>query len=295
MFTYFTFHKKHLTSFALFCSLAFLLVACGTAAQSTSSILTVVVAMKPGDYHQTLKVGDQNRSYAIHLPPAISDTHPLPLVVVLHDTGGNADSIAQVTHISAKADQEGFIAVYPNALARISRTKQLTWNCCGPAEKKSTAIDDVGFIHLLVEHLQRVYRIDFKRIYATGLAVGGAMAYRLACDLSSTFAAIAPVAADFSYPQCQPTQAVSVVHIHGTADHKVQQAVSYAVSFWVQQDQCTPVAHRERNGNVIKATYANGQDGTEVVVYTLLGGIHAWSSPTTNLIWDFFVTNPKTL
>ena len=295
MLLYFTCRKKHITSCFLFCSIAFLLLACGASVESASLTPPIVITMKAGDYQQTLKVGDQNRTYMVHLPLAISTTHPLPLVVVLHDKGGNADSIARATQMSAKADEEGFIVVYPDGIAHVSPTnKQLTWNCCGPAEKKSTGIDDVGFMHLLIEHLQHAYKIDARRIYATGMADGGNMAYRLACELPSTFAAIAPVAAEFGYAQCAPTQAVSVASIRGTADAKVQQPISYAISFWVQQDQCATVARWERNGNILKATYANGQDSTEVVLYSIINGVHAWSSPTTTLIWDFFVTHAKT-
>ncbi len=293
MFVHSTLHKKHITSCILLCSVAFLLLACGTTVESAFSTPTVVSAMKPGDYQQTLNVGDQSRSYTIHLPPAISSTQPLPLVVVLHDTGGNAAGIAHTTNVNAEADQEGFVVVYPNAIAQVSNTKQRTWNCCGPAEKKSAGVDDVGFIHLLVEHLQNTYTIDARRIYATGMADGGAMAYRLACDLSTTFAAIAPVAANFAYTQCQPAQAVSVAHIHGAADSTVQQSAYNAVSFWVQQNQCTTVARRESNGNIIKVTYTDGQSGTEVILYTIIGGTHTWSSPTTTLIWNFFAQHPK--
>ena len=293
MFVHSILHKKYVTSVILLCSMTFLLLACGTTAQSTASISSIVATMKPGDYQQTLKVGDQSRSYVIHLPPAISGTQPLPLVVILHDAGGNAASIARTTRMNTMADQEGFLAVYPNGIAHVSHTKQLTWNCCGPVEKKSTGIDDVGFIHLLIEHLQNTYTIDAKRIYATGMADGGAMAYRLACDLSTTFAAIAPVAANFVYTQCQPTQAVSVAQFDGTADQTVQQLAYNAVTFWVQQNQCTPVARRESSRNMIKAIYTNGQSGTEVVQYTIIGGTHVWSSSATTLIWDFFVRHPK--
>ncbi len=295
MIVYFTFYKKHAISCVLLCNIAFLLIACGTSVESAPLTPSNVAAMKAGDYHQTLKVDDQSRTYSIHLPSVISTTQSLPLVVVLHDKGGDAASIAHETQMNAKADQEGFIAVYPNGIAPVSSSKkQLTWNCCGPAEKKSTGIDDVGFIHILIDHLENIYRIDLSRVYATGMGDGGNMAYRLACELPGTFAAIAPVAANFGYAQCQPTQAVSVASFRGTADTTVQQPISYAISFWIQQDQCSAVARRERNGNILKTTYASGQNGTEVVLYSIVEGTHTWSSPTTALVWDFFATHTKT-
>ncbi len=295
MTVYFTSYKKQAISCALLCNVAFLLIACGTSVESASLTPSNVAPMKAGDYHQTLKVGEQNRTYSIHLPSVISTIQSLPLVVVLHDKGGDAASIARETQMSVKAEQEGFIVVYPNGIAPVSSSKQqLTWNCCGPAEKKSNGIDDVGFIHILIDHLENIYKIDLNRIFATGMADGGNMAYRLACELPGTFAAIAPVAANFGYAQCQPTQPVSVASFRGTADTTVQQPISYAISFWIQQDQCTAVARRERNGNILKTIYSSGQNGTEVVLYSIINGIHIWSNPTTALVWDFFVTHAKT-
>ena len=54
--------------------------------------------------------------------------------------------------------------------------------------------DDVGFVRLLLDSLRRELPLDSRRIFATGISNGAGMAFRLACDLPGTFAAIAPVA-----------------------------------------------------------------------------------------------------
>ena len=65
------------------------------------------------------------RSYWLHVPPDYSGSTPVPLVIILHGaTVFNVKNpfwfftnsiMESYSGMSAKADQEGFIAVYPNA------------------------------------------------------------------------------------------------------------------------------------------------------------------------------------
>ena len=151
------------------------------------------------------------------------------------------------------------------------------------------------------------------------------MSYRLACELSAIVAAIAPVAGSMGTPEVMPVSPVSIIIFHGTADEhvlydggtplksidtheRIDNPVSYAVDFWVDFNGCSPEATRETSGNIIKETYSGGKNGAEVLLYTVVGGKHAWPGgraawvggdrPTreisaTDLMWDFFNTHPK--
>ena len=84
-------------------------------------------------------------------------------------------------------------------------------------------------------------------------------------------------------------------------------SVNESVSFWVEHNQCdsTPKIEISESGNIIKKTYANGSGGSEVVVYTVVDGVHGWfGAPdlpykypceisATDLIWEFFESHPK--
>src|SRR5690606_14996971 len=108
-------------------------------------------------------------------------------VVVLQGDGLSALQMAQRTGFTALAEKDGFIVAYPVGTGHIP-----SWNggkCCGYAERK--AVDDVGFIRNMVSAITKDYAVDKTRIYAVGLSAGGAMAHRLACEMSSTFAAVA--------------------------------------------------------------------------------------------------------
>jgi polyhydroxybutyrate depolymerase len=210
-----------------------------------------------GNPENFIEVGERQRTYIVHLPAGYDGKAALPLVVVFHGGGGNAANAARMSGMSAKADKEKFIAVYPNGTGPWP-DRFLTWNtwsCCGSVLDNN--VDDVEFVRALIGKLEREYLVDPKRIYATGLSNGGMMTYRAGCELSDLFAAIAPVAGALDTTGCRPAFSVSVIIFHGTADkhilyeggepvkafdrnhHRVDKPVSYAVNFWVQRDGCS--------------------------------------------------------
>lgn len=277
-----------------------------------------------GDTYDSILVENRKRRYLLHVPLGYDGNGALPLVIVLHGGGGNAIGAANMTGFNGEADREGFIVVYPEGSGRF-RDRLLTWNsgnCCGYALDNN--VNDVGFIDSLITRLESEIKIDTSRVFVTGISNGGMMAYRLACELSAKIAGIAPVAGALNV-DCNPSDHVSVIAFHGTADrhvlygggepllkldphNRVDRSVSYAISFWVKQDQCSTIANQTQLGNVIRETYANCSDGTDVMLYTIIGGGHAWpggqkgsvigDEPTqeisaTHLIWEFFKQHPK--
>jgi polyhydroxybutyrate depolymerase len=293
--------------------------------QADGQSATQSVPAAPGEVEGSLQVGGQERTYLLHLPPAYPDQAALPLVLVLHGGGGNASNAATMSGMSAKADQAGFIVAYPNGSGR-QADRLLTWNagtCCGAALDQN--IDDVGFIRALIQDLEGRYKVDPKRIYVTGMSNGAMMTYRLACELADTIAAAAPVAGALNTPECRPAGPLPLIIFHGTADQHVlyeggaprqtidnhqrtDASVADAVTFWVGQDGCAAGPDSEAHGNIIKESYTACQAGSEVVLYSIQGGGHAWpggqrgsrlgDEPTqeisaTDLMWEFFARHPR--
>ena len=257
--------------------------------------------LRMSDQQSSLQVDGRERTYLMHLPPVYDGKHPLPLIIVLHGGGGNAQGAVRMTGFNRKADKEGFVVVYPNGSGRL-KARLLTWNsgnCCGYALDNN--IDDVGFIRTLVDELVRTRGIDPKRVYATGISNGGMMAYRLACEVSDKIAAIAPVAGALNLENCRPAGPVSVIIFHGTADEhvrydggepirradthmRVDKPVSYAVSFWVKRNGCSETPQRGEKGSIRTQIYGGGKDGAEVALYTINGGNHAWPGGEASLL-----------
>ncbi len=302
--------------------LLFLVSAC-TRLASLASIQTPVAELKPGNYKQTIVFDGRARAWNLHLPTAITARKPLPLVVVLHGGGGNSENAERMSGMSAKADREGFIVVYPDGTGRLGEVV-LTWNvgnCCGYALDNN--VDDVGFIRALVEQLVSDYPVDRARVFVTGISNGGMMAYRLACELADRIAGIAPVAGALN-GECKPSAPVSVVIFHGTADwhvlyeggapktrtdphDRVDQSVAYAVSFWVNHNACAPDPQKKQAGDVVAEIYSPCRNDSSVALYTIVGGGHAWpggrgtvigdepsrSISATDVMWDFFAAHPR--
>jgi polyhydroxybutyrate depolymerase len=203
------------------------------------------------------------------------------------------------------ADREGFIAVYPNGSSGLGG-RLLTWNagiCCGPAA--AIRVDDVGFVKALLEDLGRRVALDAERIYATGLSNGSMMAYRLAAEAASRFAAVAGVAGAMTLERFAPALPVPVMHMHSVDDRRalydgglgpafpftntrvLHESVDAMLKKWIAHNGCPEQAQvgetlRGRTGaadaahTATRHDYAPCRGGTEVVLWKLTGAGHVW-------------------
>jgi polyhydroxybutyrate depolymerase len=284
----------------------------------------------PGDHTRTLSVDGRSRSYVVHVPPSYDGSEPAPVVLAFHGGLDSAVKMIRFSCLSDKADEVGFLAVYPNGTGR--RGRFLTWNagnCCGPAMRNN--VDDVAFARALIDDLGRLASIDPKRIYATGMSNGGMLAYRLASELSDRIAAIASVAGPMGTETCSPARPVPVMHFHGTRDrsapfeggvgivtHTHFYSVDHSVMAWVRANGCPeePVVDQlpdevADGTSVIRKTYGPGSGGSEVILVVIRGGGHTWPGrqppsrwlsrllgPSTrdisanDMMWEFFKRHP---
>ena len=213
--------------------------------------------------------GGLARSYTLYVPPSYDPAQPTPLVIGLHGRTDTGAGFAYLLDLNPVADEHGFIAVYPDGIAR-------EWNYPrGGQYFQDTEIDDTAFLRALVEDLARDLNIDQQRLYITGFSNGGFMTQRLACEGADQFAAFASVGATL-YPEfetlCEDTRPVPVLLMHGTYDASVPwvgsvyDGIEIAFSmpdtalFWAMHNQCEPA----------KTTYEllpQGGDSPETTVY----------------------------
>lgn len=274
-----------------------------------------------GDQELAVTVDGGSRSFVVHVPEAVRS--PTPVVIVLHGGGGNARNAMEQSGMSAAADRNGFIAVYPNGSGRLGRAL-LTWNagqCCGYAMDQQ--VDDVAFMTMVIDTLEREFDADPRRIFVTGMSNGGMLSYRLGCELADRVAAIAPVAGSLGV-DCHPSAPVSVVAFHGTADRHVRyeggtpgvqadthprqdRPVADTIAFWAAHDACAAPVTEQISTDATRETRTCA-NGTEVTLYTITDGGHAWpggargrdvsDTPTdtisaTGLMWEFFDGHPR--
>jgi polyhydroxybutyrate depolymerase len=259
--------------------------------------LAAVDPLSPGDHTRTLKVDGRERSYLVNVPKSYDGTKPVPVVLAFHGGLTNADVMVRFSGLSEKADEAGFVVVYPNGTGR--QEPLLTWNagnCCGYAALQN--VDDVKFVGEVLDDVEKVIKVDTKRVYATGISNGGMMSYRLADEMSGRIAAIAAVGGGMARPSCAPKRPVPILHFHGTADEyapfeggrgsksrslAVFYSVEHTMNQWIKADGCDkrPKVEKlpatvEDGTKVTRKTYSGGRNDSEVVLYEIEGGGHTW-------------------
>ncbi len=179
----------------------------------------------PGDHAMKLRVGGLDRRYLVHVPPGGDSSGPLPVVIMFHGGGGTARGAMRETDWALKADREGFLAVFPEALppdpARPSRFRgnALVWNDgSGRAHAGRGKTPDVAFVNAMIDDLVTRFSVDPQRLYATGFSNGASMAFRVGCELSGRLAAVAPVAGALWIRAPRLERSVSLFYITGDAD-----------------------------------------------------------------------------
>jgi polyhydroxybutyrate depolymerase len=245
----------------------------------------------------SLTIGTLTRTAQVHVPPNAPAGVALPLVLAFHGSRGNGRMMAAATALSALADAENFIVVYPNAADPYRFWEVFDGN---------GAPDDVGFTSDLLDQLEATLCVDSTRIYATGVSNGGGFAARVGCELSDRIAAIAPVAGGYrSLPKCAPVRPLSVLEVHGTTDRVVPYlgtppdyagSVPGYMSGWAARNRCSPTPGRRMVAPFARLkSWVSCADGVAVQHLELYGVGHEWPQTigigglsTSRWIWHFF-------
>ena len=226
----------------------------------------------------TFKSDGRDRTALVHVPSGAPVGARLPVVLALHGAGSSGPSMEAYTGMSAVADRERFLAVYPSAV-----TPHPFWNYYGSRSKPN----DVHFLSDLIDRIERGRCVDPASVYATGVSNGGGMAARIGCRLSSRLTAIAPVAGGYArLPSCHPSRPVSVLEIHGTGDKTVpyngtgpnhEGSARGYVQGWVDRDSCTgDPSKRTLSPGVEQFDWVHCAPGVRVAHVRIKGGPHEW-------------------
>ena len=231
----------------------------------------------------------------------------MALVFALHGHGNTAARFEKELGFNPIADREGFIVVYPNAVAFGPKRKQL-WNAGGIYRAWwAGRVDDVGFIAELIDTVSAHYTIDPNRIFVYGTSSGGFMAHHLGARLPGRFAAIAPWAGLLAYNDFVAGPPVSVIHFHGAQDKQVLYSglpnwrfygVEYGSRLWATRNRCksTPIVIRD-DPNTLVRRWAAPKGTGDVVLYKLKHQDHKMPAPSTcnlpEIAWAFFKIHPR--
>ena len=243
------------------------------------------------------------REYYVYTPSSYTPSSNAPLLFIFHGYGSSATNILFYSDFQDRAEQDGFILVYPQGSLLNGVTH---WNVGGWTI--GSTVDDVGFTEDVIDIITSEYYINTDRIYSTGMSNGGYMSYGLACN-SSKFAAIASVTGSMT-PEidnnCAPDHPISILQIHGLADNTVPyDGASWSLSipavmeYWLTSNSCDPeplsvIADLEDGSYILFDSYQNCPNnvGVELILHSTMG--HTWPSidnhslSATEQIWAFF-------
>ena len=277
-----------------------------------------------GDFDFEIVHEGRLRKFRVHVPRSYRADRATPLLLSFHGGGGDMAYQASDSNYGqiGASERDGFVAVFPNGFSRFDSGKFATWNagnCCAGARDEK--VDDVGFVRKILAEVQAQLNIDKARIYASGMSNGGMMAYRLACEMSDVFKAIASVAGTDNTIECAPKAPISILHIHARNDTHVLfqggagatfrdvskvtdfRSVPSTIARWVEFDGCnkTPKRVLERPGAYCER-YDGCREGVEVQLCVTDTGGHSWPGGTktrgseetskaisaNEVMWDFF-------
>ncbi len=202
----------------------------------------------------TIRVGELERDYRLHLPAGYDPGTAVPLVLVFHGYTGTAERLEnEYASFSRHADDHSYAVAYPQATGfEVGGSVITSWNdlacnaspspegsiCTEDADDYPTppecgeprecdwcsCYDDVGFVAALLDEIEGTVCVELDRVYATGISNGGMFVHRLGCDLPDRFAAIAPVAGTIARGfNCAPggNPPISMINFYGTRDRTV--------------------------------------------------------------------------
>lgn len=228
---------------------------------------------------------------ALVIPPSKPGDGPVPVVLVFHGHGGTMRNMAA----------KGFQTQWPEALVvcpqglptasgRDPEGKRSGWQP-GPGENKDR---DLKFVDAILKTLREQYRVDDRRIYATGHSNGGALTYLLWGTRGKEFAAIAPSAAGAAVlRRTKDLPPMPVLHVAGEKDPIVpftgQQRTMAAVRL---KNGCEAEGREWARAGKLVGTVYPSKGGTPFVS-VIHPGTHAYPDEAPGLIVKFFKEQAK--
>lgn len=270
---------------------ALVLTGCGSSdptsakATTTTSKSAPTTSTIPGARPSTGCRTTASKAIADERHAVISDTGarpgvPAPVIVLLHGMGQDAQTINRFSDFPAKAAKVGTIVITPNATG-------------SPAMWQPSATGaDATYLTGLLDRIEASHCVDTARVYLVGFSVGAVMAATYACANQGRIAAIGTVAVQFPSKCAKP---LAIIGFHGSADPIVAYdpggtgaigggaGTEADMAAWADMAGCGPEPTRtDVASKAERLTWPGCRDDTQVVLYRIDGGGHAWPGSATD-------------
>lgn len=236
----------------------------------------VDVPVASGDAREVLVVQSEQLA-------AAPDPAPVPLVVVLHGYGSDAEIMAKITSLAAEAGVKNYVGAFG-----VGQDK--SWNaelCCGASAAGD--VDDVDYVRSMILTVESLYPVDRSRVFLLGYSNGGMMAYRVLCEAPELVSSFVSVAGT-NTSGCRASVPRPFLQLSGDDDPIVPIAGSTvetapgvgpvppvrASVAGVADDFDCPRSTTQVLGPVTEQRWAPCRDGVQVVFDVVKGAGHGW-------------------
>jgi poly(hydroxyalkanoate) depolymerase family esterase len=127
------------------------------------------------------------RRFWLYKPPGVKRNESLPLLVILHGCGQDAEALAASSRMNTIAARERFFVLYPEQ-DRLSNV-QGCWNWYDTRTGRAQA--EANSISAAIEQVSLLQAVDRRRVALAGISAGAGMAVLLATYHPERFRAIA--------------------------------------------------------------------------------------------------------
>lgn len=176
-------------------------------------VSTTDAQVKTGFVHKTFKADDGDYKYAVFVPPSYDGSKAFPVILFLHGSGETGTDGDKQTkgglgkHIRDVKQKFNFITVFPQA--------HPTAKGWGPNNNNGKAA--LG----MLDEVMSSYKTDSKRVYLTGLSMGGFGTWSFAAAYPDKWAAIAPICGGGNPKNADKIKDIPCWDFHGDADDAV--------------------------------------------------------------------------
>lgn len=238
-----------------------------------------------GTNYRTITTSDgQDREFIVYIPNSAAGDKEVPVLFVVHGTNQTGLEFYNKNLWNPKADEEGFIVVYPTALTycHFDEGEQRTTTKWAAGDLGETDVnmgalplcegeilhDDMIFFDELISAIKEDYVVDKKRFYITGFSNGAQMTARLIAQRPEVFAAAAIHAGNLSnfIASDLATRQMSLIVSVGASDPYLLKAVGTSNPVPVNSDAVNIAGVKnllepflELNGLDYQSTYTNYQ------------------------------------
>jgi predicted peptidase len=166
---------------------------------------------KTGFLDRTFTDADgKEAKYVLYVPDDYKGDKPYPLILFLHGAGetgtdGKKQATVGLGPAVKKMDKFPAIVVFPQSQDR-------TWDADSKDGKRALAN---------LEAVQKEYKVDDKRIYLTGLSMGGFGTWSFAVKYPDRWAAIVPICGGGDPSKAEAIKDIPCWCFHGDADKAV--------------------------------------------------------------------------